>query len=290
MTTSNTPSPVPSLALRGRSGALWLEGDGSLLLEQDGVRRRIPPAAVEEVRAAESPRGVEVVLTAPEGTPPTVYRVAHRGTSERDVFVTTVKASLPVRGTEEPRPDGAELVVVEPGTTARPAWHKRAFGDVSLVLVLGLPIVGWIAGLVTLIAHSDLIGAILWFFGTKPLIIGLVLYGMAAKTLYDRAILRRRGISVLAAFHRHDGKKRMFRFTDLDGIPRDCEIDTAAEPVATSPERFQVSYDPRNPARVAARLPVRTWVLRSLGVGVFGTLMLYTGLYMVPYQLIQVLS
>ncbi|MFF7161664.1 hypothetical protein ACFZBP_09785 [Streptomyces sp. NPDC008086] len=61
------------------------------------------------------------------------------------------------------------------------------------------------------------------------MIIGLVLYGMAAKTPYDRAILRRRGISVPATFHRHAGKRRMFRFTDLDGVPRDREIDTAAQ-------------------------------------------------------------
>ncbi|MGI5376581.1 hypothetical protein ACQEV2_20500 [Streptomyces sp. CA-251387] len=290
MTASSTPSHVPSVALRGRQGALWLE-DGSLTLEQDGIRRRIPLTAVEEVRPAPgvSPRGVEVVLTAPEGTRPTVYRVAHRGASARDVFVATVTAALPARDAEERRRDGAEQVVVLPGTVT-PPWHRKVFEDLTLALVLGVPIVGWIAGLVTLIMHADIIGAILWFFGTKPLIIGVVLYGMAAKTLYDRAILRRRGVTVLAGFHRHDGKKRMFQFTDLDGVPRDCEVDSAAEPVSTSPERFQVTYDPRKPERVAARLPVRTWVWRTLGVGVFGTLFLYAGLYMVPYQLIQVLS
>lgn len=288
MTTSSTPSHVPSVTLRGRSGALWLE-DGALTLEQDGVRRRIPLAAVREVRTTEGPRGVEVVLTAPEGARPTVYRVAHRGASARDVFVATVNAALPAREAEESHRDGAELVEVLPGTTTRPAWYKSLLAGGVLTVVIGVPIVGWIAGLVTLIMHADIIGAILWFFGTKPLIIGLVLYGMAAKTLYDRAILRRRGIAVLATFHRHDGKKRMFQFTDLDGIVRDCEVDSAAEPVSSSPERFQVSYDPRNPQRVAARLPVRSWVLRSLGVGIFGTLFLYTGLYMVPYQLIQVL-
>ncbi|MEU1256661.1 hypothetical protein ABZ445_25570 [Streptomyces chartreusis] len=288
MTTSSTPSPLPSVTLRGRSGALWLEG-GSLLLEQDGVRRRIPLPAVEAVRAAEGPRGVEVVLTAPEGAGATVYRVAHRAASARDAFVRTVNAALPARDAEEDRRDGATLVEVLPGTV-RTAWYRKALGDAALVLAIGVPVVGWIAGLVTLLAHGDLIGAILWFFGTKPLIIGLVLYGMAAKTLYDRAILRRRGVSVLAAFHRYDGKKRMFRFTDLNGVPRECEVDTAAEPVGSGPERFEVSYDPEHPERVAARLPVRTWVLRSLGVGVFGTLFLYAGLYMVPYQLIQVLS
>ncbi|MFE6625018.1 hypothetical protein [Streptomyces sp. NPDC057740] len=57
--------------------------------------------------------------------------------------------------------------MIEPEHAARPAWHKRAFADVSPVLVLGLPVVGWIAGLVTLIAHSDLSGAILWRRGSS---------------------------------------------------------------------------------------------------------------------------
>jgi hypothetical protein len=170
-----------------------------------------------------------------------------------------------------------------PGT---PFW---ATGEFWLMAGIGLVVAGWIAGLVTLIAHVDIFGAILYFFGTKPLIFGVFLYGMAVKTLYDRAILRRRGISVLATHFRHDGKKHLYQFTDLDGVQRTCEPDTAAEPVSTNPSRVQVSYDPKNPERVAARLPVRTWVLRSLGVGLGGTAMLYAGLYMVPYQLAQVL-
>ncbi|WP_158693179.1 hypothetical protein [Streptomyces viridochromogenes] len=76
MTTSSTPAPVPSVALRGRSGALWPE-DGSLVLEQDGVRRRIPLPTVREVRTTDGPRGVAVGLTAHEGTGPTVYRLVH---------------------------------------------------------------------------------------------------------------------------------------------------------------------------------------------------------------------
>jgi hypothetical protein len=286
MPTSRTPSHVPTVTLRGRDGALWLE-DGSLLLEQDGTRRRIPLTAVDEVRSTESPRGVEVVLTAPEGATATVFRLRHRNAAARDVLATTVNAALAARDADAPRRDGAELVVVLPGEPPRtPLW---ATGEFWLMAGAGLVVAGWIAGLVTLIAHADIIGAILYFFGTKPLIFGVFLYCLAARTLYDRALLRRRGISVLATHFRHDGKKHLYRFTDLDGVQRTCEPDSAAEPVSTDPSRVQVSYDPRAPQRVAARLPVRTWVLRSLGVGIFGTAMLYTGLYMVPYQLIQVL-
>ncbi|MER6346928.1 hypothetical protein ACWC10_15500 [Streptomyces sp. NPDC001595] len=46
MTTHSTRSSLPSVALRGRSGSAWLEGD-AVHLEQGGVRRRIPLAAVE---------------------------------------------------------------------------------------------------------------------------------------------------------------------------------------------------------------------------------------------------
>ncbi|MBT2421927.1 hypothetical protein J7F01_14980 [Streptomyces sp. ISL-22] len=282
MTTSSTPAPVPSVALRGRSGALWLE-DGSLVLEQDGVRRRIPLPAVQEVRTTDGPRGVAVVLTAPEGTSPTVYRLAHRRASEVAVFSATVNAALPVR---EHR-DGAELVVVEPAEPARTAFW--ASGDFQLWAVIGLVGTAWLAGLVTLAAHGDLIGVLLWVLGTKPLFIGLLLYTLSAIALYDRAILRRRGVTVLATYSHLAGKKRLYGFTDLDGVVRHCEPDSAAEPVGTDPRRVQVSYDPRNPDRVKARLPLRTWVLRTLGVLVFGTLFLYAGLYMVPYQLIQVL-
>jgi hypothetical protein len=230
---------------------------------------------------------VDVALTAPEQTSATVFRLRHRNASARDVFVATVNAALPARDADARRRDGAELVVVLPGEPPRaPFW---AAGEFWLMAGAGLVVAGWIAGLVTLIVHVDIFGAILYFFGTKPLIFGVFLYGLSARTLYDRAVLRRRGVPVLATHFRHDGKKHLYQFTDLDGVRRTGEPDTAAEPVSTNPTRVQVSYDPRNPQRVAARLPVRTWVLRSLGVGIGGTAMLFAGLYMVPYQLIQVL-
>jgi hypothetical protein len=281
-----TTSHLPSVALRSRSGGLWLE-NGRLTLEQDGVRRRIPLAAVQEVRAtANGPRGVEVVLTAPEGTHPTVYRLAHRKAADVTVFVSTVNAGLP----ERERRDGAELVVMEPGVPSRtPFWAAPEFW---LWTVIGLVGAGWVAGLTTLIMHADVIGAILWFFGTKPLAIGLTLYGLSAFELYDRAILWRRGVPVLATFSHTAGKKQLYSFTDLEGVERHCEPDSSAHTAVyhLDLKQVQVSYDPQNPERVKARLSVGTWVLRSLGVGIFGTATLYAGLWMVPYQLYQVLS
>ncbi|MFD3835152.1 hypothetical protein ACFWWC_02690 [Streptomyces sp. NPDC058642] len=281
-----TTSHLPTVALRGRSGGLWAE-DGHLTLEQDGVRRRIPLAAVREVRATDGPRGVEVVLTAPAGAPPTVYRLAHRRAAEVAVFVSAVNAGVPA-----PRDpvDGAALVVVEPGGAPRtPFWASPEFW---LWTVIGLVGAGWVAGLTTLITHSDVIGAILWVFGTKPLLAGLVIYSLAAGELYDRAILWRRGVPVVATFSHTAGKKNLYRFTDLDGVQRHCEPDSSAHTAVYHLElrQVQVCYDPHKPDRVKARLTVGTWVLRSLGVGIFGTALLCTGLWMVPYQLYQVLS
>ncbi|MFJ3668084.1 hypothetical protein ACIPSE_16705 [Streptomyces sp. NPDC090106] len=287
MTTPHQASHLPSVALRGRSGALWAE-DGKLLLEQDGVRRRIPLAAVEEVRAATAaPHGVEVVLTASGGAAPTVYRLAHRKAAETAVFVSAVNAALPP-GRDRDGVDGESLVVSEQAPPRSSYWRS---GDWVIWAVVGVLGGGWAAGFVTLLWHSDLIGAILWVLGTKPLIGGLAVYFLAGSALYDRAILRRRGVTVLATRSHSTGKKEIYAFTDLEGVRRECEPDSAAEPVSahTTPRRVQVSYDPRKPDRVAARLPVRTWVARTLGVAVFGTAMLYAGLWMVPYQLVQVL-
>jgi hypothetical protein len=111
--------------------------------------------------------------TAPEGASATVFRLRHRNASARDVFVATVNAALPARDADERHRDGAALVVVLPGSTGgtprTPFWAAEEFW---LMIDIGLLVVGWIAGLVTLIVHIDIFGAILYFFGTKPLITG----------------------------------------------------------------------------------------------------------------------
>ncbi|MFD6280677.1 hypothetical protein ACFWFI_34690 [Streptomyces sp. NPDC060209] len=287
MTTSPNSPVLPSLTVRGRSGSFALE-NRSILLQQGGVRRRIPLDAVEEVRLDGARRpAVQVVLTAAAGTPGTVYRVTPRNSASATAFVEAAGRALPVRGTDAPREDGAAKVVVLPREAAKDSRSAREWLTIAVLLT---PVALYVAGLVVLIVHGDVLGVIFWLLGLKPLAFGLFLYGASAKTLYDRWLLLRRGISVVATWDHTEGKKQIFAFVDAEGVRRFFEPDDAAEPVSAAPRRVAAAYDPRHPERVKAVLPVRTWVLRTIGVVFGGTSLLVLAFFLVPYQLIDLLS
>ncbi|MCX5416844.1 hypothetical protein [Streptomyces sp. NBC_00059] len=286
--TANPGSAPPSLTAGNRSGSFTLERR-SILLAQGGVRRRIPLEAIEVVRMDDGARrsAVQVVLTAPAGTPGTVFRVGCRNAASATAFVEAAGRALPVREADAPREDGGARVVVLPPAEDR---DKRSARDWLVIAALLTPVALYVAGLVVLIVHGDVLGVIFWILGLKPLAFGLILYGTSAKALYDRWLLRRRGISVVATFDHTDGKKQIFGFVDADGVRRFFEPDHAAEPVGLAPRGVAAHYDPRHVERVKAVLPVRTWVLRTIGVAFGGTFLLVIGFFLVPYQLIDVLS
>ncbi|MFF2727179.1 hypothetical protein ACFVS9_04630 [Streptomyces sp. NPDC058008] len=287
MTTGPNPPAPPSLTVRGRSGSLALE-TRSILLEQNGVRQRIPLAAVEEVGLDGGRRpAVRVVLTAPTGTPGTVYRVDCRNTASATAFVDAAGRALPARDPGAPREDGTARVVVLPPDAEKERRTAREWLTIAAFLT---PVALYLAGLVVLIVNGAVLGVILWILGLKPLAFGLFLYGLSAAALYDRWLLRRRGVSVLATSDHTQGKKEVFAFVDADGVRRFFEPDEAAEPVSIAPRRVAAVYDPRKPARVKAVLPARTWVLRTIGVGVGGTSLLVLAYFLVPYQLILLYS
>ncbi|MFD9288102.1 hypothetical protein ACFWBV_07285 [Streptomyces sp. NPDC060030] len=95
---------------------------------------------------------------------------------------------------------------------------------------------------------------------------------------------------MLATSDHDNGKKQIFVFVDAEGVRRFFEPDHAAEPVSLAPRRVAAVYDPRRPERVRAVLPVRTWVLRTLGVALGGTSLLVLAFFLVPYQLIELFS
>ncbi|WP_329207238.1 hypothetical protein OG893_25605 [Streptomyces sp. NBC_01696] len=287
MTSSSSSSALPSLTVGSRSGSFALESR-SILLEQGGVRRRIPLEAVEEVRLDGVRRpAVEVVLTAPAGSSGTVYRVDCRNAASATAFVDATARALPARDVDTPREDGAARVAVLPRAADR---NRRSPRDRLVIAAVLAPVALYVGGLLVLIMDGDVLGVIFWLLGLKPLAFGLLLYGMAAKNLYDRWLLRRRDISVLATSDHTQGKKEIYRYVDAEGVRRFFEPDHAAAPVSLAPRQVAAVYDPRRVERVKAVLPLRTWVLRTIGVGFGGTSLLALGFFLVPYQLIELLS
>ncbi|MFF2527189.1 hypothetical protein [Streptomyces liangshanensis] len=275
-TKANNSTQLTSLVLRDRSSRLCAE-PGALLLDQDGTRRRIPLAAVERVRADDARRpAVEVVLTAPDGVPGTVFRLNCRNSAAVTAFADAVNDALPRREDGVPRRDGAELVEVLPPKRRQP-WSPNWW---LIGAVTGL--VCYVAGFVTLVVRGDVVGAILWVIGISPLIKALALLSVVVEALYTRWILRRRGITVLAVPYGSG-----YAFTDAKGTERRVEIDGAARPVSTGPERYEINYDPLRPARTAAVLPVGSWILRTLGVVFVLLPAVALGLYLVPFQLVE---
>lgn len=284
MTAQSDPS-ISSVALRGRSATIWLEG-GAILLDQDGIRRRIPLEAVEEIRVEEAPqRSVEVVLTAAKGTVGTTYRLECRSSATVTAFADAVNRALPRRDSGEPQRDGAELVEVLPKESrVRPGDPRWQIGG---LIFLGL----YLAGLVTLILAGEFYQPIMWCVGLAPLFLAGILFSMVFEALYDRWILRRRGITVVATYYDYVGSRErpIFRFIDAEGNERKVRLDYKAKAITTTPKRVKVTYDPHHPKRAVATLPATTWVLRTIGVILFGVPLLLLALFLVPYQLIELL-
>ncbi|MGW9597682.1 hypothetical protein ACWHLZ_46430 [Streptomyces chartreusis] len=275
--------PTSSLVLRGHSATIWLDG-GAILINQNGIRRRIPLQAVEKIRVDdESQRSVEVVLTAAVGTPGTTYRMDCRSSAAVTTFADTVNRALPQRDEGEPRRDVAELVEVLPNEACRPPGDPR--WRIGALILLGL----YLVGLATLIVAGEPDQWIMWLVGLAPLLMGGIICSSSVARLYDCWILRRRGISVLATYCRpSSGTRRVFQFTDAEGIEREVRLHYDVKRITTDPARVEVTYDPDRPERTTATLTA-TGVLGRLVVDLFGVAILLPGLYFAPYQLMKLL-
>ncbi|MFD7408441.1 hypothetical protein ACFV7R_38655 [Streptomyces sp. NPDC059866] len=232
-----TSTETSSLVLHGRRRASARLQDGAVLLETDGVRRRIPVTAIErvDVHGAKG-RQLTVVLT---GDEPVAYHLRCRSAPAVHEFAQAVRRALLIRDADEPRPNGAELVTEKPLERAAPnrarllRWGLG--GGYVLVLVLLL-----VKG-----AFSGVAPVVLWT--VAPLLIAGGVAGVQAggQVFREPWVLRTRGITVegeLQGTHWHEGGKQYYyAYVDSHGVRRECKSSDGGA------ERAEITYDPVNP-------------------------------------------
>lgn len=280
--------PVVSVAVRGRDGSVWLEGR-TVRLTQDGLQRRIPLTAIEEVRLGAGPEGsVEVVLTASPGASPTVYRLDGGVPRAADQFARTVNEALPQRVPGTPVRDGEQLVEVL-GTASPAAKPPAPAGRWRSRLVMAVSALLHLAGLAFFVAADDTGRAMLWGIGVLPLGSGGFLLSLGMTWWYDWIVLNRRGVSVMAV-HAHGFESRShFAYVDLQGVKREIFPSLPSRHYGGDYTRLAIVFDPLRPTRAAPVAPGRHFAAQISGPLAIGLPLLGLGLFMVPYQMVDFL-
>ncbi|MEU6393896.1 hypothetical protein [Streptomyces sp. NPDC046939] len=227
---------MPSLVLHGRRRASARLQDAVVLWEAEGVRRRIPVAAIERVDVdGVNSRELAIVLT---GEEPVVYRLRCRSDLAVQEFAQTLRRALPVRDFDEPRPDGAGLVTEHAPERAasvvgRPLWWMLGSG---YVLVLVLLLVRGIAGLVP---------GLLWAVAPAVMAAGVVGVHGGWQFLRQAWVLRTRGITVVGRrqrSHWYNGvEQHTYAYVDSRGVRREHTSSIGGA------ERAEITYDPADP-------------------------------------------
>ncbi|MEW1828492.1 hypothetical protein [Streptomyces sp. NPDC088196] len=198
MTEINT-SP---LVLHGRRRSVARLRAGVLLLETDGVRHRIPVAAIGRVYV-NGPRGrvLTITLAAARADPadparrtPVTYSLTSRNAPAAAAFAEAVRRALPVRYADEPRPEaeaeaGVEVSVsVEPIVRSRPDLGRVIVGTLCLAFVLVA---------VVLVARGAGERAVVCWLG-GPVLLGAGVAGLmgGGRAVREAVVLRGRGITV----------------------------------------------------------------------------------------------
>lgn len=220
-----------------------------VLLEADGVRRRIPVAAIERVDV-HGPKGqrLTVVLT---GDEPVAYHLRCRSVPTVHEFARAVHRALPVRDADESRPDGAGLVTEEPLERAalnrvRLLWWGLG-GGYMLVLVL------------LLVKGAGVIPVLLWANAPLPIAGGLGGVQSGWKVFREAWVLRTRGITVegeLQGTYRHEsGKTHYYAYVDSQGVRRECKDSDGGA------ERAEITYDPVDPETAMVGRRTTGWLV-----------------------------
>ncbi|WP_031513174.1 hypothetical protein [Streptomyces sp. NRRL F-5123] len=263
---------MTELVLRGRLVTARLQGDAVVLRRPWGrSETHVPLAAIEAVRTRRrsgpgasggAKRVTEIVLaSASAGSAPVVYTVGSPNAEAARVFASTVTAALPVHDAAEPRADGAELVRTLPRETA----GKKEGGRPARVRSRPLLSAGgalFVLGLVPAAAagRSGPALAVVWAVGYAPFLVLCAVSRVVYRITADWWWLRRRGTTVLATFQKKmygTGSDGETTVTDVyaysDALGRERTYVGGGRPVTAEPRRIEVTYDPLDPDRAAAR-------------------------------------
>ncbi|CAM5362432.1 hypothetical protein [Streptomyces aurantiogriseus] len=275
-----SPSPLPSITLRGHGESIWLEAR-AVWLQQKGTRRRIPIAAVEGARVTgRGGRSVEVALWGSDGAPGPVFVVEGRDASAAARLVEVINRE---RSETAPPQGGTPLVDVLPTGTSEAVRRRKRRTGAETFAVLAV----YLGGIAGLALAGRPFQALLWAAGVMPLALGLLLVGPAAVAARQRWVLRKQGVAVVALFAHGNGQRKYFRYTDLEGGVHEIRADYAAPGIGGDPQRIEVVYDPEDPNKAVCTLAVRTLVWRTAGVVLFGVPVLLLGVGMTVGQAVS---
>ncbi|GAB2892860.1 DUF3592 domain-containing protein [Streptomyces mayteni] len=239
MTTTPPPS---SLVLRGSGATAHFDaGSGQVRWERDGRVARIPLAAVAEVRGMSGT--VEVVLTkASPDRPAVVYALHEADAGTATAFRAALAARLAGRPPGERPVDGEELVSTISTAAARVAERGPA------LLVIGVATVAVLTAVdVTVAVRRDSELAVALPFFQLLAAVGAFMVAVVGRGLRESQRLTKHGITVVGELDHHTDTMKVYRYTDLTGRVHHYRDSIGGE-------CLEISYDPREPSRAAARL------------------------------------
>jgi hypothetical protein len=235
------------LVLYGRRRSAARLRSGVLLLEQGGVRRRIPVAAIAHVDVrGRKGRELAVVLTSRDPCPdPPGYSLVSRSTPAVREFAEALRRALPVRDADGPGRDGAALVSVEPMERPGPEPRRSALvalGAAYALITVALvvrgageqAIVSWAVGGPTVLAPG------------VAVLVGGVRYAR------DAVVLRARGITVEGrmeySYETGSGADavthHVYSYVDAHGVRR------RRSGTEGGAQEVEIVYDPEDPEGV----------------------------------------
>ncbi|MFE9560410.1 hypothetical protein ACFYM0_04815 [Streptomyces sp. NPDC006487] len=264
---SITPSaPV----LHGRNGTDLRVAEQELVLRRAPQEHRIPFAAIAHVHA--EGRSVEVRLTAPAATAPTVYRVEDVSEAAATAFARAVNAALPpagAAGSGSVVVDGSALVITrttEPEQetrTPREAVHRK------LKWLVAGSFLAIIAMSVIVVNFADPVNVVFTVLSGG---IGFT-FTIAAWLLAPEGLrpwrLPRHGITVTADHARDAAQPWLYLYSDLDG-------NTWRFLDSSGRHSLEVSYDPHDPGKAVRADGAGRWIpgILPLSSGIVGVLLL----------------